>query len=196
MPSLRATVPPPRCLMCKGPASPPSRMGWLESPETPGGARGLAVRAQTAPTRKWKNASSTRSTPSAPRRSIHQRRLWRLLRLRSPLPPRLLLRLRRRPRSKWRLGPHLSGQSHATSITAKSSLTGPTPAGRTSSASPDRQRAQYSPRELPRTTKSFHVLVANDAQRLQLHLLSGPISPKVNRDRISSTTAVPCSGPQ
>jgi hypothetical protein len=30
---LHAAVPPPRCLMCDGPASPPRRMGWLESPE-------------------------------------------------------------------------------------------------------------------------------------------------------------------
>jgi hypothetical protein len=28
-----ATVPVPVCLLCDGPASPPSRMGWLESPE-------------------------------------------------------------------------------------------------------------------------------------------------------------------
>ena len=33
MPSLRATVPPPSCILCDGPASPPSRMGWLGTPE-------------------------------------------------------------------------------------------------------------------------------------------------------------------
>jgi hypothetical protein len=33
MPSLRATVPPPNCILCEGPASPPSRMGWAETPD-------------------------------------------------------------------------------------------------------------------------------------------------------------------
>jgi hypothetical protein len=33
MPSLRATVPPPACILCDGPASPPSRMGWLQAPD-------------------------------------------------------------------------------------------------------------------------------------------------------------------
>ena len=33
MPSLEATIPSPNCLLCEGPASPPSRMGWLETPE-------------------------------------------------------------------------------------------------------------------------------------------------------------------
>ena len=33
MPALDATIPSPNCLLCEGPASPPSRMGWLETPE-------------------------------------------------------------------------------------------------------------------------------------------------------------------
>jgi hypothetical protein len=33
MPSLRATVPLPNCLLCDGPASPPSRMGYLATPD-------------------------------------------------------------------------------------------------------------------------------------------------------------------
>jgi hypothetical protein len=33
MPSLRATVPLPHCILCEGPASPPSRMGWLQAPD-------------------------------------------------------------------------------------------------------------------------------------------------------------------
>jgi hypothetical protein len=33
MPSLRATVSPPSCILCEGPASPPARMGWLETPD-------------------------------------------------------------------------------------------------------------------------------------------------------------------
>jgi hypothetical protein len=33
MPSPRPTVPPPNCILCEGPASPPARMGWLETPE-------------------------------------------------------------------------------------------------------------------------------------------------------------------
>jgi hypothetical protein len=33
MPSLHATIPPPVCLLCGEPASPPSRMGWLETPD-------------------------------------------------------------------------------------------------------------------------------------------------------------------
>ena len=33
MPSLRATVPTPSCILCDGPASPPSRMGWLQAPD-------------------------------------------------------------------------------------------------------------------------------------------------------------------
>jgi hypothetical protein len=33
MPSLDATIPSPNCLLCEGSASPPSRMGWLETPE-------------------------------------------------------------------------------------------------------------------------------------------------------------------
>ena len=32
MPSL-ATVPAPCCVICSGPASPPSRMGWLSTPD-------------------------------------------------------------------------------------------------------------------------------------------------------------------
>jgi hypothetical protein len=31
MPSLRATVPVPTCVLCDSPASPPSRMGWLQT---------------------------------------------------------------------------------------------------------------------------------------------------------------------
>ena len=30
---LYATVPPPNCILCDGPASPPSRMGWLQAPD-------------------------------------------------------------------------------------------------------------------------------------------------------------------
>ena len=30
---LRATVAPPNCILCDGPASPPSRMGWLQAPD-------------------------------------------------------------------------------------------------------------------------------------------------------------------
>jgi hypothetical protein len=30
---LSATVPPPNCILCDGPASPPSRMGWLQTPD-------------------------------------------------------------------------------------------------------------------------------------------------------------------
>ena len=33
MPSLRATVPPPHCILCDTPAAPPSRMGWLQAPD-------------------------------------------------------------------------------------------------------------------------------------------------------------------
>ena len=33
MPSLLATVPAPSCIICSGPASPPSRMGWLSAPD-------------------------------------------------------------------------------------------------------------------------------------------------------------------
>jgi hypothetical protein len=33
MPSLRATVPTPSCILCDSPASPPSRMGWLQTPD-------------------------------------------------------------------------------------------------------------------------------------------------------------------
>ena len=33
MPSLRATVPTPSGILCEGPASPPSRMGWLGAPD-------------------------------------------------------------------------------------------------------------------------------------------------------------------
>ena len=33
MPSLLATVPAPSCVICNGPASPPSRMGWLATPD-------------------------------------------------------------------------------------------------------------------------------------------------------------------
>jgi hypothetical protein len=33
VPSLRATVPPPNCILCDRPASPPSRMGWFETPD-------------------------------------------------------------------------------------------------------------------------------------------------------------------
>ena len=33
MPAFDATIPSPNCLLCEGPASPPSRMGWLETPE-------------------------------------------------------------------------------------------------------------------------------------------------------------------
>jgi hypothetical protein len=33
MPSYDRTVDPPKCLLCAGLASPPSRMGWLSSPE-------------------------------------------------------------------------------------------------------------------------------------------------------------------
>ena len=33
MPALDATIPSPNCLLCEGPASPPSRMGWLGTPE-------------------------------------------------------------------------------------------------------------------------------------------------------------------
>jgi hypothetical protein len=32
MPSFSATIPPPKCILCQGPASPPSRMGWLKTP--------------------------------------------------------------------------------------------------------------------------------------------------------------------
>ena len=30
---LLATVPPPVCIVCSGPASPPSRMGWMQTPD-------------------------------------------------------------------------------------------------------------------------------------------------------------------
>ena len=30
---LRATVAPPNCILCDGPAAPPSRMGWLQTPD-------------------------------------------------------------------------------------------------------------------------------------------------------------------
>ena len=30
---LYATVPPPNCILCDGPAAPPSRMGWLQAPD-------------------------------------------------------------------------------------------------------------------------------------------------------------------
>jgi hypothetical protein len=33
MPSLGATVPTPSCILCEGPSSPPSRMGWLQAPD-------------------------------------------------------------------------------------------------------------------------------------------------------------------
>jgi hypothetical protein len=33
MPSLLATVPSPNCIICDGPASPPSRTGWLHAPD-------------------------------------------------------------------------------------------------------------------------------------------------------------------
>ena len=33
MPSLLATVPSPNCIICDGPASPPSRTGWLATPD-------------------------------------------------------------------------------------------------------------------------------------------------------------------
>jgi hypothetical protein len=33
MPQLSATVPPPCCIVCASPASPPARMGWLKTPE-------------------------------------------------------------------------------------------------------------------------------------------------------------------
>jgi hypothetical protein len=37
MPSLRATVSLPPCVLCDGPASPPSRMGWLQTPDRQAG---------------------------------------------------------------------------------------------------------------------------------------------------------------
>jgi hypothetical protein len=37
LPSLRATVPPPHCILCDGPAAPPSRMGWLQTPDRQAG---------------------------------------------------------------------------------------------------------------------------------------------------------------
>lgn len=33
MPPSAATVPSPCCILCGGPASPPSRMGWLSAPD-------------------------------------------------------------------------------------------------------------------------------------------------------------------
>jgi hypothetical protein len=33
MPSFDATVPSPRCILCEGVAFPPSRMGWVSSPD-------------------------------------------------------------------------------------------------------------------------------------------------------------------
>jgi hypothetical protein len=33
VPSLRTTVRPPNCILCDRPPSPPSRMGWFETPD-------------------------------------------------------------------------------------------------------------------------------------------------------------------
>ena len=60
MQSLRAIVTPPGCILCEGPASLPSRMGWLQTPDRQA-VFACVESARIAATQTWRQRSSPRS---------------------------------------------------------------------------------------------------------------------------------------